>query len=327
MGNLISLESNTSNALDMTGGDINVKQKLTVSGETVFNKNITLNPNVLINNIDLATVNKDVTALKASGGLVGNFGTNDLSAGNITSSKLLKTSSINVDGDVTSKYISGNATEGLKISNGTSNITYDTSGVINFNNNNKVNFGPVQISGAGIIKGTSDKAFITAASNDTNNLFYIAPRNTANTDFDYTKQFQMNKAGDVVVNGTLTANNGVKVGTVSLDNTGVKVGSVSLDSTGVKVGSTSFDNTLLKTTNVIANTVTSNSNTINSSGGTFASPGTSGLLISGAKNNWLFSELEGSISKTKRLCLSLDNKPLVCINPVTKNLMDGSKDW
>ena len=48
MGNLLSLESNTSNALDMTGGDINVKQKLTVSGETVFNKNITLNPNVLI---------------------------------------------------------------------------------------------------------------------------------------------------------------------------------------------------------------------------------------------------------------------------------------
>jgi len=483
MGNLISLESNTTNALDMTGGDINVKQKLNVTGEAVFNKNITLNPNVLINNIDFNKVNKDVTDLKASGGLVGNFGTTDVTAGNITASKVVKTSSINVDGDVTTKYITGNATDGLKLSNGgTSNVTFDSTGVINFNNNNKVNFGPVQINGAGIVQGTADKAFISGASNDTNNLYYVAPRNDANTDFDYSKQLQLNKSGDLTVNGGLTSNS-LKVGTSSLDTTGtlnanqvkingtksgfstsgdltankatlsslsvgsnintgklgmfstvinvssrgtldaVKIGTIAkgstitnitfsgkvsdvfnffgtvmsaiqlkvlvggwtvggqqpltfdipvgtfsiskdinlpitgsayLDISDISIQSTTATKFIFSPLNMVinyipptnpsmvfngdvsgdigifnnlrTNVMNTNSNIISSSGGTFASVGKSGLVIQGS-NNWVLGEVQGSISKSNRLCLSLNDKPMVCINPDTKNLMDGSKDW
>lgn len=430
MGNLLSLEEKTGNALNMADGDVDVKQKLNVTGEAVFNKNLTLKPNVLINNIDIVKVNDDLTAVtkdlanvKNTPSLSGNFGTSDISAGNITSSKTVKTSSINIDGDVISKYVKGNATDGLKLSNGKTDITYDSSG--------KVDFGKVQIQDGDVNINGSLKVGTLASLNDkgTMNVNELTINNTKNG-FSSTGDVSANKGSFSTLNVANNINPGKLLmfsNTISGGNTKSLIGvlpagititninvsgklteglktvfnpfqSATLPPYNFKLTVPGFDpkpsvsltvstlgvpfsfNLVPVTTSVTQNSnlelepvfsngniakyvfnpltvvisytstsnsmvyngdVTSNigifnnlqstvintqSNIINSSGGTYTSPGKSGLVIQGDTNNWVLGEVQGTVSKTKRLCLSLNDKPLVCIDPTNK-LIDGSKDW
>lgn len=430
MGNLLSLEEKTGNALNMADGDVDVKQKLNVTGEAVFNKNLTLKPNVLINNIDIVKVNDDLTAVtkdlanvKNTPSLSGNFGTSDISAGNITSSKTVKTSSINIDGDVISKYVKGNATDGLKLSNGKTDITYDASG--------KVDFGKVQIQDGDVNINGSLKVGTLASLNDkgTMNVNELTINNTKNG-FSSTGDVSANKGSFSTLNVANNINPGKLLmfsNTISGGNTKSLIGelpagititninvsgklteglktvfnpfqsktlppynfkltvpgfdpkpsvSLTVSTIGVPfsfnlvpvttsvtqnsnlelepvfsngniakyvfnpltvvISYTSTSNSMVYNGDVTSNigifnnlqstVITTQSNIINSSGGTYTSPGKSGLVIQGDTNNWVLGEVQGTVSKTKRLCLTLNDKPLVCIDPTNK-LIDGSKDW
>lgn len=373
----------------------------------------------------MTALSKDVETVKETPGLKGNYGSTDISAGNITSSKTIKTSNINIDGDIISKYVTGNETTGLKLSNGKTDITYDTSG--------KVNFGDVKIESNGDVTFNGSVKFGTVASlNDkgTLNLNQLTVNNTKNG---------FSSSGDVFANkasfSSLEVGNNINLGKVFMFSSfinggssksvigslpaGITITNINVSgklTEGLKAPLNFFQSAILPPYNFkisvpgfntpsvsftvpsiglpfsynlvpTVTTVTQNSNLelepvfsngniikhvfnpltvvitytsaslnsivyngdltgnigffnniqsnlintqssiIHSSGGTFTSSGKSGLVIQGDANNWVLGEVQGTLSKTKRLCLSLNDKPLVCVDPTNRNLMDGAKDW
>jgi hypothetical protein len=147
MGNLISSVDNTSalqtaydagkvvndRALDLTNGDTMVKQKLTVTGTSSFNDDITLAAGKKINGIDVGSLNTNITTLQSnvsnmnaavSGDFTGKSitGVTDVTASGTGTFSSVKTSNIDINGNITStsgtSFITGDTSKGLKLTNG-----------------------------------------------------------------------------------------------------------------------------------------------------------------------------------------------------------------
>jgi hypothetical protein len=147
MGNLISsTEASTAlktaydagkvvndTALNLANGDTVVKQKLTVTGTSTFNDDITLATGKKINGIDVGTLNTNITTLQTnvsgmnaavSGDFTGKSisGVSDMTASGAGTFGSVKTSNIDINGNITStsgkSYITSDAAAGLKFTNG-----------------------------------------------------------------------------------------------------------------------------------------------------------------------------------------------------------------
>lgn len=146
MGNLISSVDATSElktvydaskvvndtALNLANGDTVVKQKLTVTGTSTFNDDITLATGKKINGIDVGSLNTNVTTLQTnvsgmnaavSGDFTGKSitGVADMTASGAGTFGSVKTSNIDINGNITStsgkSFITGDGA-GLKLTNG-----------------------------------------------------------------------------------------------------------------------------------------------------------------------------------------------------------------
>lgn len=147
MGNLISLGDASTElktaydagkivndtALDLTSGDTLVKQKLTVTGTSSFNDDITLAAGKKINGIDVGSLNTNITTLQSnvtdmnaavSGDFTGKSitGVTDVTASGAGTFGSVKTSNIDINGNITStsgkSFITGDTATGLKLTNG-----------------------------------------------------------------------------------------------------------------------------------------------------------------------------------------------------------------
>lgn len=141
MGNIINNSSSLSTALDLADGNAKVKKDLSVIGKSTFGDS-TFNGNLSVtngkfNNVDVTTLSTDVTKLKTdvtslnttvdsvkAGSFEGKAisGATDVTATGTGTFKTVKTTDIDINGDILSstgkKYIVGNATSGLSMTNG-----------------------------------------------------------------------------------------------------------------------------------------------------------------------------------------------------------------
>ena len=151
MGNIISNAASLGTSMDLAGGDTKVKQKLSVIGASTFTGDSTFNGNLSVtngkfNNVDVPTLNTDVTKLKtdltainttltnvSAGSFAGKAisGATDVTATGTGTFNAVSTNNIDINGDILSstgkKYLVGNDTTGLSLTNGQTDVVKATS--------------------------------------------------------------------------------------------------------------------------------------------------------------------------------------------------------
>ena len=336
MGNMISSADNSATlkttydsdkvardtAINLANGDLAVKQKLTVTGLSTFNDDITLATGKKVNGVDVAALNTNFGTLQTTvngavaGAVSGDFATKDINARSLTTSGAgnfgsLRTSNIDINGNITSttgkSYITADTTTGVKVTNGLPSTdplyayqTISNTGDINIRvaNGKQISFGSINIVN--------------------NSLNGIGVLNTTGA---------ITSGGYLTGNG-LNLNSDFSAGNLSLPALYFDTNKV-LSSSEIKFGA----NTILNTTSLTVPTVTTTGRITSGGGitntGTLSNTGTltnTGAIVNtGAlklgTNKWMINEVIDATksSGAPRLCFGSENATgattyFACIN-------------
>ena len=286
-------------SLDLSNGDTVVKQKLTVTGTSAFNDDITLATGKKINGIDVATLNANLGTLQTS---VSGMGTA-------------------VSGDFTGKAITGTSSvTSAGIGNFAGGVTSAGPGTFNSLTTTNIDINGNITSSAGKKYITSDTA---SGLKFTNGL--------ASTDANYNYQSFDAASGDINIycnkNVTIGNNNGTPMSKVNMVNGNVTCNSLKVNLYGIKdiTGKTFLSpstldfggTTILNATSLAVPTITT-TGLVTSKGltNTGAITNTGDLSNTGALNNtgalkigtskWLINEVVDA-TKGTRLCFGAEN--------------------
>lgn len=247
MGNIITNTSSLTTALDLADGNAKIKKDLAVVGKSTFTGDSTFNGNLSvtngkINNVDVPALNTDVTKLKTdvtalnstvdsvkAGSFEGKAisGATDVTATGTGTFKALKTTNIDINGDILSstgkKYIISNATSGLSMTNGltdtkANSLTLKADGVIQLTSAPQQ---PVKINEMSISRIESSwdgkKVYFTSLSglsNITSGRMTINESMTVKDSIEVTENVTAKK---VTTSGLITGTGGVKAGSLTVD--------------------------------------------------------------------------------------------------------------